>query len=335
MALVGLAATRVAASRSQIGARRHVRHPFEAVILCQAAQRALAGDHAEAASIVEDALASAPPGNAGWLLPIEPLLRCRRAAGHLGTGARTSPQSRLRMPVLPCVADVTRQDSELFRRPSRTSSTAGATIAADEATQWTPRLPRECGQLLEGSDEEHTHGVDGELRLWVMRRHAAVLTLCLSATAFAQPSLPPPANTADLSGPRFGVTFLADGVIEKLAERDIVVGPNISQFGWQFEKQFYTRDSGMTMVTEWVALVGGLDQSVAIPSLSWMVGVRTRDGAEFGLGPNITPAGTALVLATGMTFRAGAFNVPVNVAVVPSKSGARVSLLSGISLRRR
>ena len=99
------------------------------------------------------------------------------------------------------------------------------------------------------------------------------------------------------------------------------MAPHVSQFGWQFEKQFYTKGSGVTMVTEWVALLGGLEQSVALPSLSWMVGVRTRDGAEFGIGPNITPAGTALVLATGMTFRAGAMNVPVNVAVVPSKSG--------------
>jgi hypothetical protein len=148
-------------------------------------------------------------------------------------------------------------------------------------------------------------------------------------------SLPPYAKTANLSGPRFGLTLLADGVIKKLDERDIHVGPHISQFGWQFEKQFYTRGSGVTMVTEWVALVGGLEQSVALPSLSWMVGARTRDGAEFGIGPNITPAGTALVLATGITFRAGAFNVPVNVAVVPSKAGSRVSVMSGFSLRHR
>ena len=167
---------------------------------------------------------------------------------------------------------------------------------------------------------------------------AALLTLGTSASALCQTTvsqLPPVAKTASLSGPRFGLTILADGVVKKLAERDIAVGPHISQFGWQFEKQFYTRDSGVTMVTEWVALVGGLEQSVALPSLSWMVGVRTRDGAEFGIGPNITPAGTALVLATGMTFRAGALNVPVNVAVVPGKSGTRVSVLSGFSLRHR
>ena len=89
------------------------------------------------------------------------------------------------------------------------------------------------------------------------------------------------------------------------------------------------------MVTEWVGLLGGLEQNVVVPSLSWLAGIRTRDGAEFGIGPNITPAGTALVLATGMTFRAGALNIPVNVAVVPSKAGTRVTLLSGFSLRHR
>jgi hypothetical protein len=160
-----------------------------------------------------------------------------------------------------------------------------------------------------------------------------LFAVLLSAPVFAQ-FVPPPPQTADLSGPRFGLSLLSEDLVAKLAERDVVVNTHISQFGWQLEKLFYTRGSGVSMVTEFVALVGGLDQSVALPSVSWMVGVRTRDGAEFGIGPNVTPAGTALVLATGMTFRAGAFNIPVNVAVVPSKAGSRVTFLSGISLRR-
>jgi hypothetical protein len=103
----------------------------------------------------------------------------------------------------------------------------------------------------------------------------------------------------------------------------------------QFERQFFAKDDPVTMVTEWIALVGGLEQGVVLPSLSWMVGVRTRDGAEFGVGPNVTPAGTALVFATGTTFRAGPVNVPLNLAAVPSKAGSRISLLTGFSLRHR
>jgi hypothetical protein len=162
---------------------------------------------------------------------------------------------------------------------------------------------------------------------------AAFFTMLFCPPAMSQ-TLPPQVYTADLSGPRFGLTYLAPGVIDKLAQHDIQVGPNISQFGWQFEKQFYAKDSGVTMVTEWVALVGGLDQGVALPSLNWLVGLRTREGAEFGIGPNITPMGTGLVLAGGVTLRAGAMNVPLNVAVVPSSAGARVSFLAGFSLRR-
>ena len=164
---------------------------------------------------------------------------------------------------------------------------------------------------------------------------AAALAVATAVPAAAQ-TLPPYAHSADLSGPRFGLTLLSDGIVEKLADRQLPVDrPYVSQFGWQFERQFFTKDSGVTMVTEWVALLGGLEQSIALPSLSWLVGIRTRDGAEFGIGPNITPAGTALVFATGMTFRTASVNVPVNVAVVPSKSGTRVSVMTGFSLRRR
>ena len=165
---------------------------------------------------------------------------------------------------------------------------------------------------------------------------AALLVLGLSAPATCQPMAPPPADVISLSGPRVGLTVLSQSVVDRLKkENQIRVSPLISQFGWQFEKQFYSTQTGPTAVTECVLLLGGLDQGVAIPSLSWIVGVRTKEGGEFGVGPNITPAGVALVLAAGITFRAGTLNVPVNLAVVPTKSGTRVSVLTGFSLRRR
>jgi hypothetical protein len=174
----------------------------------------------------------------------------------------------------------------------------------------------------------------------VRMRHAVIVLLSLvvlPGAASAQNVLDPPGytKTVNLSGPRFGLTALSPGVVDELHKRSIDVTSNISQFGWQFEKQFYTRDSGVAAVNEWVFLLGGLDQGVALPSLSWMVGLRTREGAEFGIGPNITPAGVALALAGGVTFRAGNLNVPMNVAVVPSKVGTRLSVLTGFNMRRR
>ena len=165
----------------------------------------------------------------------------------------------------------------------------------------------------------------------------ALMFAACAAPAYAQSGTqaPPPARTLELSGPRFGVTMLSQGVIDTLKkERNITIGSTISQFGWQFEKQFYSKAGGVTALNEWVALLGGLDQGVAIPSLSWLIGLRTKEGAEFGVGPNVTPAGVALVVSAGVTFKAGIMNVPMNFAVVPSKSGTRVSVLTGFTLRR-
>jgi len=146
---------------------------------------------------------------------------------------------------------------------------------------------------------------------------------------------PPVAKTVSLSGPRFGFTSLSDGIVEKLHERSIDVRPAITQFGWQFEKEFYGKQGGLAAVNEWVVLLGGLEQGVVLPSVSWLVGLRTRGGAEFGLGPNVTPAGVAMAFAAGVTFRHGVLNVPVNFAVVPSKNGMRVSMLTGFNMRGR
>lgn len=174
-----------------------------------------------------------------------------------------------------------------------------------------------------------------------MRRMAFALILIgfVSAPARAQSlypqSAPPPlAKTISLAGPRFGVTMLNDRMIEKLHERNIDVSSTISQFGWQFEREFYSKQNGPTILNEWVVLLGGLDQGVAIPSVSWLVGMRTKEGAEFGIGPNVTPGGVALALAAGVTFRAGVVNVPMTFAMVPSKYGTRISVLSGFVLRK-
>jgi len=40
-------------------------------------------------------------------------------------------------------------------------------------------------------------------------------------------------------------------------------------------------------------------------------------------------------VAAGVTVRTSSFNVPLNVAIVPSKVGTRVSVLSGFNMRRR
>ena len=165
---------------------------------------------------------------------------------------------------------------------------------------------------------------------------AVLLLLSLAAPAWSQSSITPPVTReVDLSGPRFGLTMLSPGNVDQLkAARNLVVRPLITQFGWQFERRFYTNNDGLSVLSEWVPLISGLEQGLALPSLNWLVGVRTSSGGEFGIGPNLTPLGVGLVLAAGVTVRSGALNVPLNFAVASSKSGTRVSIMTGFNLRR-
>jgi hypothetical protein len=150
----------------------------------------------------------------------------------------------------------------------------------------------------------------------------------------ARVKIPPPMRMTSMAGPRFGFTYLSRGIVDTLKSRDIDVNPVISQFGWQFEHQFYSSEGGPAVLNEWVLLLGGLEEGNALPSLSWIVGVRARNGAEFGVGPNFSPGGVALAIGGGVTTRIGALAVPVNVAYVQSGVGGRLSILTGFSIRR-
>ncbi len=139
----------------------------------------------------------------------------------------------------------------------------------------------------------------------------------------------------DRSGPRFGVTWMSGSIVDSLQSRfDIDVAPVITQFGWQYERQFASLENGPVALNEWILLVGGLDQGAFLPSLTWLVGVRTPGNFEIGVGPNVTPAGVALAFSMGLTFKAGALAVPVNIAIVPSRFGTRSSILTGFNMYR-
>ena len=170
-------------------------------------------------------------------------------------------------------------------------------------------------------------------RLFVI---AAGILVISSSEAYAQAASQQPVDTIRLSGPRAGVTFLSESVRDHAREDfNQELNPVISQFGWQWEKQFMSSDTGATAVTEWVLMFGGADQGVFIPSLTWLLGMRTVGGIELAAGPNLSPMGMGVAIAGGVTLRAGNLNVPLNLAVVPSASGARISFLMGFNAKRR
>jgi hypothetical protein len=94
-------------------------------------------------------------------------------------------------------------------------------------------------------------------------------------------------------------------------------GAVMSQYGWQWESRFLDGGDVVGLV-EWIALVGGMEKGMFLPSVSSMVGLRTASGFEFAVGPNLSLGGIAMVIGIGKTLKFGKLNVPVNIAYVPS-----------------
>lgn len=169
-------------------------------------------------------------------------------------------------------------------------------------------------------------------------------TTQVGATIPLDPSLPPEPpvrfRQRDLSGPRVGLTVApGDGATYRTL-RDHGMGRVVSQFGWHFEHQIVPLGAGPQLVTEAIPLVGGVEYSKFIPSLTLAVGLRTRSGYEFGMGPSFTPVtsggdiGVALALAAGKTLDYEGISLPLNVAVSTNQKGTRISVLAGYAIRR-
>ena len=179
-----------------------------------------------------------------------------------------------------------------------------------------------------------------------MRYAAALLALLLATPALAQD------GARRQVGPRFGVTYLSPGVIDAINDRlgdeedpepfDL---PVTTQFGWQFEIPTFQSEGGLTGVLEVVPLIGGLERSKILPTVTLIAGARTRDGWELGVGPNVAVTGisfvegdrdnsglaVSLALAGGKSIDIGGANVPLNAAFVVGESGIRLSFLIGLT----
>lgn len=136
-----------------------------------------------------------------------------------------------------------------------------------------------------------------------------------------------------LSGPRFGFTVFTGDVAEVRSQVD--KEPIMTQFGWQFETRIISTNGGGQALMEWIALVGGVEQSELNLSLAWLTGYRLPNGLEFGVGPNFSwnkdqeKTTTSMVVAGGATLPFGDISIPLNLAVGIAEGGPRFTVLMG------
>ena len=168
------------------------------------------------------------------------------------------------------------------------------------------------------------------------------------------------AQIQKLSGPRIGFTFITQGSTADFINKgfDYIDRDNVklgetgsaftTQYGWQWESRFADGGGDIVGIVEWVALVGGMEQGLFLPSISSVIGARTSNGLEFGVGPNLSLSGVAMLFAVGHNFKSGSLNIPVNLVFMPGKNndgyydgksytyntGTRISIMVGFNLAK-
>jgi hypothetical protein len=153
-------------------------------------------------------------------------------------------------------------------------------------------------------------------------------------------------------GPRIGVT----GVISKRSDFDDLIQeifpksrkyfPVYSEIGLAVEQRIRIEGRGYHWFLQERILVGGLDQTAALPSLSLILGVSTPFGLEIGLGPDFSlesksggaVIAPAMVYAVGWSFFiSDQIKIPVvfSAVPIPPEGKARLSLLAGLDFGLR
>jgi hypothetical protein len=147
-------------------------------------------------------------------------------------------------------------------------------------------------------------------------------------------------NVDMVFGPRVGFTYVfidVEAYTDEIHEIPIFDGeryvPFMSQFGISCEQRIRLGTTKSHFAFQEVVLIGGIDQSVAIPTIALLLGYRSEFGLELGLGPKWSLSGFNVVYAAGWTFNYQEVYVPVDIVFVPDIANGHhsVSLYTGFN----
>lgn len=139
-------------------------------------------------------------------------------------------------------------------------------------------------------------------------------------------------------GPRVGVAYAAmsDKEFTEQVNR-IFPGGNYSPlqtvFGVNFEQRILLGTTRNQFAFQENLYITGLEQSLFIPSASFLIGYRDSSGFEFGFGPILSINGVSVLGGVGYTFRFSGIYIPVDLSArIPSTKNPPVfSLTTGFN----
>ncbi len=193
----------------------------------------------------------------------------------------------------------------------------------------------------------------------------------------------PKEEILQLDGPRMGAVVFTGETASTLNKSRQTGGYNVapvmSQFGYQFEKQ-YLNEGNIQALFEFIPSITGIDQGLFLPSMTLLHGLRNNiNGWEFAFGPTVNivrkawgyydenndwhlesewynntnsllypnpfpieerldsrgrlKLNSGFVFAFGRTFKSGKMNFPVNLFVIPARTGTRFGVSFGFNAK--
>ena len=151
-----------------------------------------------------------------------------------------------------------------------------------------------------------------------------------------------PAGFEFIVGPRLGVSYVfttpedfTDRVTELFPGAEYF--PIYTLFGVNIEQRILLGNTSSHFAFQEMVLVGGLEQSMALPIGALLIGYRDASGFEFGMGPLINFAGVGVVFAIGWTISIQGVYVPIDISItLPNRERpAGISLTTGFNFKVR
>lgn len=147
-------------------------------------------------------------------------------------------------------------------------------------------------------------------------------------------------------GPRIGITGVIvkpsdfDDRIQQLQPKSGDYFPLYSEIGLAIEQSILLGEKRHRLFVQERILVGGLDQAMALPSLSLILGYRVASGLQIGLGPDFSlesnggdaELAAAMVYTLGWCFTLDGKKIPLILSAVPipPEGKPRLSILTGL-----
>jgi hypothetical protein len=147
-------------------------------------------------------------------------------------------------------------------------------------------------------------------------------------------------------GPRIGITGEIskpsdfDDRIQEFLPKSRQYFPLYSEIGAAVEQSILLGQKGHRLFLQERILIGGLDQTMVLPSLSLLLGYRAASGLQIGLGPDFSlesdggdaDLAPAMVYTLGWSFTLDGKKIPLVLSAVPipPEGKPRLSVLTGL-----